>query len=149
VKVIYIMRDPLQRLWSHVKFHAEFTGQAEMLRRMNPEELMASARVPHLWENSEYGKVVARLKRNTRDGELMLTFFEEIHSDPLGWLRRLESFLEIGPGSYDETLLSRRVNTSMEVDMPDFFPKIFAEDSKRIRHELHQLDVHPPSSWFP
>lgn len=147
VKVLYIMRDPLQRLWSHVKFHAQYTGRADDLLNFSPVDFEAAARAPHIWRNSEYGQIVARLKRHFKEDELMLGFFEDIHSDPLRWLRDLESFLDIRPGIYEEERLTKRINTSMDVAMPSFFPGLFARDFRRIGQELLDQGLRPPSAW--
>jgi len=147
VRVLYIMRDPLKRLWSHVKFHAQYTGRADQLAGMNAREMWAEARADHLWKNSEYGRIVATMKRNLKEDELMVAFFEDIHADPLGWLRRLEAFLGVQPGNYDAARLSERINTSTDVAMPDFFPKLFADDFARIHAELRQQGLTPPEAW--
>jgi hypothetical protein len=31
LKVLYSMRDPVQRLWSHTKFHLQLTGHLDKL----------------------------------------------------------------------------------------------------------------------
>jgi len=147
VKVIYIMRDPLKRLWSHVKFHAQYTGRANLLATMTAKEYLAEARAQHLWQNTEYGKIVTTMKRNLSDDQLMLVFFEDIHADPLGWLRRLEQFLGVKPAEYDAKRLSERINTSTDVAMPEFFPRLFSDDFRRIHAELEQQGVKPPSAW--
>jgi len=147
VKVIYIMRDPLKRLWSHVKFHAQYTGRADKLAAMNAEEMWAEARAEHLWQNSEYGKIVATMKRHLNEDELMVVFFEDIHADPLGWLRRLETFLGVQPGNYDAARLSERINISTDVTMPEFFPQLFADDFNRIHAELQEQGVTLPAAW--
>jgi hypothetical protein len=147
VKVLYIMRDPLHRLWSHVKFHAQYTGKAEQLANYTPAEFEAAARAPYMWRNSEYGHIVARLKRHFNEDELKLVFFEDIHADPQKWLRDLESFLGVRPGSYDEEKLKMRINTSMDITMPEFFLKLFAKDFGRIRQEPQNQGLQPPSNW--
>jgi len=147
VKVLYIMRDPLQRLWSHVKFHAQYTGKADQLPNYTPAQFEVAARAPYMWRNSEYGHIVARLKRHFGEDELKLCFFEDIHADPLGWLRELESFLGVRPSVYSEDRLKARINTSLDIDMPECFPKLFAKDFGRIRQELHSQGLQPPSNW--
>lgn len=148
VKILYILRDPLQRLWSHVKFHAQFTGKADALANFSPAEFEAAARAPYMWRNSEYGQVVSRLKRHFKEDELKLAFFEDIHADPIKWLRDLETFLDVRPGTYDAAKLGKRINTSMEIDMPEFFPQLFAEDFRRIHRELQSQGLEPPSNWM-
>jgi hypothetical protein len=147
VRVLYIMRDPLQRLWSHVKFHAQYTGQAEELPNYSPERFETTARAPYMWRNSEYGHIVARLKRHFGEDELKLAFFEDIHANPIRWLRELETFLGVRPGTYNEEALSKRINTSKEIAMPDFFPTLFQEDFRRIRRELQNQGLDPPRDW--
>lgn len=147
VKVLYILRDPLARLWSHVKFHAEFIGKNNEMSGWNADQYEAFARAPHLWRNNEYGKVAATLKRNIPEPNLKFAFFEDIHTDPGHWLRELEVFLDVRSHEYPQDRLKERINTSQEIPMPHFFPDLFKSDLRRIRQELSDQGLKPPASW--
>ena len=53
LRVLYTMRDPVKRLWSHVKFHLKVTGKLHLLDEWTPDEYLAFMRQPFIWENAE------------------------------------------------------------------------------------------------
>jgi Sulfotransferase domain len=147
VKAVYIMRNPLSRLWSHVKFHAQVVNRFDEIAGWKPDDFERFARRDHMWKNTEYGRIVAQLKRNLSEDELKLAFFEDIHAAPRDWLRELEAFLDVRPGEYPEQRLGQEVNRSRGTPMPDYVPDLFAEDFARIIGELRAQGIEPPASW--
>lgn len=147
LRVIYTMRHPVRRLWSHVKFHLQVTGQLDLLARWEPQQLDAFLRQDFIWANAEYGAVWQRMRAGLPDGCLMPLFYEDIRADPLGSLRRIETFLGLSHETYPEALLSRKVNASAEIPMPDYFPSLVAGDVDRICGELRAAGLVLPESW--
>lgn len=147
LRVLYTLRDPVRRLWSHAKFHLQVTGEQDKLRLWGPEEFDAFLRRPFIWENAEYGAALRRMRAALPADVLKVAFFEDIHAAPTAFLRDLEAFLGIGAGAYPAELLSRQVNRSASVPMPDFFPGLVARDVRRIVAELRAEGVEPPASW--
>jgi len=147
VKVLYTMRSPVKRLWSHAKFHAQFIGQADLIDSWNPKTLEEFVRKPHMWINSEYGRIIKKLKKSIPEESLKISFMEDIQKSPINWFRDLESFLEISEYSYNDNKINRRVNTSLKKDMPDWFPELFSKDIRRINKEIENLGYKVPDSW--
>lgn len=109
VRFLYLMRDPVARLWSHVRMLAKraapgagFEGAA---RRLLARVLAAPEPVRHaddreidgILRRGDYAGVVARLTAAVDPARLMLMFQEEMTSVP-GYAR-LCSFLGIATGS--------------------------------------------------
>ncbi len=147
LKVLYTMREPVKRLWSHVKFHLELTGQGEALDLWGPDEFREFVRKPFIWENSEYGKALREMHAGLPDGALLVAFHEDIHADERAFLSEVESFLNIDPHRYPERVLNRKVNATRPRPMPDFFAALVEDDVNRIVSELKREGVNPPASW--
>ncbi|MDJ1008510.1 MAG: sulfotransferase [Paracoccaceae bacterium] len=145
--VLYTMRHPVKRLWSHVKFHLELTGQAEVLDRWGPAELGRFARQPFIWNNAEYGAALRRMREGLPAEALRPVFFETIHGDRAGFLADIEGFLGLAAHTYPAERLDRRVNASQTRAMPDFFPGLFARDFARIAAEVEAEGLRLPPSW--
>ena len=148
LRVIYTMRDPIKRLWSHAKFHAQFVGQAEQIWNWTPESVEAFVRRDFIWKNGEYGAAVRRLRGALPKDELRVYFFENIHRDQRGWLRDIEGFLGIAHQDYSDALLGTRVNESVDAPMPEWFAGLFKADVERIIAELREEGLEAPSSWM-
>ena len=147
LRVLYILRDPVDRLWSHVKFHLKYTNQTSVLDDWGPKEFTKFIRQPFIRENNEYGRALRGMKKGLSDEMLKVMFFEDIHADPRAAMADLERFLGIEPFDYPDHLLHRKVNISPDLPMPPFFPELIARDSARIAKELRREGLDIPQSW--
>lgn len=149
LRVLYTLRAPLERLWSHVKFHLAVTGQADRLGRWSPAEAERFARQPFIWENAEYGAALRRMRAALPESARMLLIHEELHADERAGLARIERFLGLPPASYPAALLARRVNATAPSPVPAHFRDSFARDIARILSELAAEGVAVPDAWHP
>lgn len=147
LRVLYTMRDPLKRLWSHTKFHLQVTGQLHLLDTWGPRDFEAFVRKPFIWDNAEYGRTLRNLAQGLSPGTWRAIFYEDIHADQSAMLRRIEDFLGVSHHVYPDALLSRRYTESVRHPMPDFFADLFATDIARIRNEVEQEGHIPPVGW--
>ena len=147
LRVLYAMRDPVRRLWSHTKFHLHVSGEAECLHTWKRRDYERFLRQPHIWEHAEYGSVLRRLKAGIGADDLKVMFYEDIHADRRAALAEIEEFLGVAHHSYPETLLDQRFTKSVTHEMPDFFSDILAPDVERIRAEVQAEGFALPESW--
>ncbi|MFX0543627.1 sulfotransferase [Roseovarius sp. S4756] len=147
LKVLYTLRDPIKRLWSHTKFHLQVSGQLEALDSWGPKEFETFVRKPFMWKNAEYGAALRRMKAGLPEGALKTVFFEDIRQRPREVLGEIGTFLGLAPHSYPDALIDRRVNESVSRPMPDFFPELFEKDVARIRTEVEAEGLDLPASW--
>jgi hypothetical protein len=147
LKVLYSMRDPVQRLWSHTKFHLQLTGHLDKLDLWGPEQFDEFIRRPHIWVNAEYGQVLRNLRSGLSPEMLKVVFYEDLHADQRGTLRHIEDFLEVPPFDYPQSLLERRFTESVRHQMPAFFPELIADDVRRICSEIEAEGYAIPASW--
>jgi hypothetical protein len=147
LRVLYVMRDPVARLWSHTKFHLQVTGQIERLNDWGPDDFNSFVHSPHIWANAEYGQVL----RNLRDGlprEMRkVIFYEELHTDQRSALHGIEDFLGIPPFDYPQALLDRRITEGIKHPMPPFFSELFQADVARICEEVQAEGFTLPATW--
>lgn len=147
LKVLYTMRDPVKRLWSHTKFHLQFSGQLEKLDTWGPKDYAGLLRQSHVWENAEYGAILRNLKAGLPEDSLKVIFYEDIHADQRKALAGIEDFLGIAHHSYPEPLLQKRFTESVKHEMPDFFPGLVERDVARIRSEIAAEGYAIPEKW--
>ncbi|MCZ4354356.1 sulfotransferase [Roseovarius aestuarii] len=147
LRVLFTMRDPLKRLWSHTKFHLQVTNQLHLLDQWDPEAFNAFVRQPFIWDNAEYGRTLRALKAGLDRDNWKAVFYEDIHADQRAMLRGIEAFLDVAHFDYPDTLLARRFTESVPHPMPEFFEGLFSADIKRIRQEVVQAGFTPPARW--
>lgn len=147
LRVIYTMRHPVARLWSHTKFHLQVAGELDKLDSWGPDDFDAFLRQPHIWENSEYGAVLRRMKAGLAPENTLVLFYENIHADQRAALAQIEAFLELTPFEYHEDWLKSRRAKSVERPMPDFFPGLLERDVARICDEVEAEGFAVPPGW--
>ena len=147
LRVLFTMRDPLKRLWSHTKFHLQITGQADNLTKWGPRDYTDFVRQPFIWQNAEYGRVLRTLRAGLDRETWRATFYETLHEDQITALREIESFLALPPHSYPEKILDRHPTQSVTHPMPPFFAEIFEKDITRIKSEICAEGFDLPPQW--
>jgi len=149
LRVLYTLRHPVKRLWSHVKFHLQIIGQLDKLHSWTPAEFEAFARKDFLWVNAEYGAALRAMKAGlgADPKTFKAIFFEDLHADQRAMLAEIEDFLGVRRFEYPERFLTQRVNESAPDPMPDFFPDLFAEDVARITAEVEAEGLSVPAAW--
>ena len=117
LRVLYVMRDPVQQLWSHMKFELLPIGKREALVRGDMEEVgsfLASASSAH----ARYDEIIASLRRNLLPEELLVVRLEDIVADIAPGLNRLAQFLGIPEISYSDIDPNRKANKTEEIPIP-------------------------------
>lgn len=147
LRVLYTMRDPIKRLWSHTKFHLQVTGELDKLDNWERDDFERFVRKQFIWDNAEYGVVIRNLKQGLEADDWMAVFYEDIHENQIDALRQIEAFLGVEAFDYPKELLQRRFTESVSRPMPDFFAEIFSDDVNRIKNEIEAEGFQIPSSW--
>lgn len=115
VRFVYLMRDPVERLWSHVRMIArrrsgsdtQIAGQAgAILTRV------VSGAEGHIAERGDYRTVLGRIDRALNPKQVFLAFHEELFSGPM--IEKLCAFLGIGPHPAD---FARTAHAGVPVEM--------------------------------
>lgn len=147
LRVLYTMRDPVQRLWSHTKFHLQLTGHLDKLDTWGPPEFAEFIQRRHIWVNAEYGTVLRNLKGGLSSEMYKVIFYENLHQDQRGTLRGIEDFLDLPPFDYPQAVLEQRFTESVKHKMPAFFPTLVREDVMRICDEVSAEGYQVPDRW--
>ena len=116
-RVVYLMRDPVARLWSHVRMIAQrvdpagFAAEARaLLTRIVSGDLTGEG--AGIAARGDYAAILPRLTRAFDPARLLVLFYEEMLTAP--GLARLWSFLGIRPVDAD---LGRRVHEGTPLTM--------------------------------
>lgn len=115
VRILYLMRDPVARLWSHVRMLAQREAKpgqdlamlagARMDRALAGEDIYFGGR-------GDYRGCLERLREVFEPARLLTMFTEELMTQP--GLARLWAYLGIGPGPAD---LENRVHEGVRLPL--------------------------------
>jgi len=147
VRVIYTMRHPLQRLWSHTRFHLAFTGQAVELGCWDEAEFSHFLARPEIASHAQYARVLRTLDDHFDPAHYRVLLYDDIETQPPSVLAAIEALLEIEPGRYDPAELAMRHNEGP----PHPLPAAFIDAARPlVEAELEALDKQgfdAPAAW--
>ncbi|WP_353497667.1 sulfotransferase domain-containing protein [Vibrio sp. CB1-14] len=119
IKVIYTLRDPLERLWSHYKFHMKWVNREDDALEAGFEHFKELLDKHFFWVNAEYANNYKLLQQSLTDDELMILYFEDFRERPVDMLNKVQRFLGIEEIAPDESQLNKKVNKTKSFQMPE------------------------------
>lgn len=96
LKVIYLARDPVERLWSHLSMEVHY-GQIQPFDPTNVNEVHRNVLRRGMLLRSYPSTVVARWKRRVHAKQFRVYFFDDLQSDPAALRRSIVRFLGADP----------------------------------------------------
>ena len=143
VRIIYLLRDPVDRLWSHVRMIAEARAKGGDLREAADRVMkrVLNGKETEIVARSDYAAALEKLTRAVPPDRLCLLIHEEIEGGSM--LARAQEFLGLSPRAPVE----RRVNQGPELSiMPvqrDRAREWLEPQYRAVQRFLH----HVPPSW--
>ncbi|MFQ1700541.1 sulfotransferase [Loktanella agnita] len=99
VKVLFLIRDPLDRLWSHIRMQARRQRQSHEVYEKKANNILYRmlnrGQETHILERGDYPKIIRRLRRVVPDDRLRIQFTEDMMRQD--GLSPLCEFLDIEP----------------------------------------------------
>jgi hypothetical protein len=96
LKVIFLARDPVERVWSHLSMEVHYR-QIEPFDVNNIDEINRNLRRRGMLLRSYPSAVVARWKRYVRPSQFRVYFFDDLQSNPTELRRSILHFLGANP----------------------------------------------------
>ncbi|MDP2902430.1 MAG: sulfotransferase [Methylovulum sp.] len=124
IKVIYTLREPLERLWSHVKFHYKFNGQEDRVDNISIKAFRRLIELSWFWKNAEYVANYDRLVNVFGESNVKLFYLEDFIALPQNSLWCLEDFLAIQHIEFKDEAAKKKVNKTKELAMPSQWQRI-------------------------
>lgn len=135
VKILYLIRNPVLRAWSTMRYH-ETRGAAGLTKR-EEEDIKAYLSREGIVARSQYADVIRRWRRFFPEDQFLVAYYDELTKAPQDLMRRVLSFL--GVHDADEVLgrlVTEGVNASGKQHLP---PSIEAFLSRQYLPMLEDL----------
>jgi hypothetical protein len=113
VKLLYIVRDPVDRTLSHLRMRVSRSHQPKDM-----EEWQRWASAPEVESRSDYKQCISRWREAFAPEKILFLPYGDIATDALGFLRRVETFLGVDPfDKYDWAGV--RVHQTQIIEIPE------------------------------
>lgn len=118
VRIVYLLRDPIERAWSQAaKAFPAWAGQP--LEQAREDALLAFFDLPEVRTRSDYLSAVRTWRRHFPAEQFLAVVSEQLLADPVAQLQNLFAFLRVDPDvPLDAGLLRRRVHAGRTPPIP-------------------------------
>jgi len=117
-KFLFLIRDPLDRLWSHIRMQARRQRQAHERYEKKANNILYRilnrGQETHILERGDYPKIIRKLRRVIPEGRLLIQFAEDLFAAE--GLAQVCAFLGIAPARPE---IARPAHAGPEVVMLD------------------------------
>jgi len=132
IKVVLMVRNPIQRAWSHVKkdlLNESFMNRTERnLHEVNVEEMEEFMASPYQLACGDYRTMITTWGTQVGDGNLHIGFFDDIHNDPESFLLEMFRFLGVRASTkFFSTKLANKIAATDKSDQPRELTKIYQD----------------------
>jgi len=149
VRLIYMMRDPIERAWSSVtKSTAKNKNRsmdevtdADMFEKLDRSAIRMSTYIDH----------IERWERGFPEREILYGFYDEIVEDPSAFIARICAFIGIdAPTGTDAEEMRRPINdtTRFKVEIPPKIELYMAEKLVEPTRRLHDRFGGYTTGWY-
>ena len=117
-KVIYTLRDPIGRIWSHYKFHLKWLGTEDDVYEKGFEGFKSLLAKDYFWNNAKYVENYKNLVDSFGRENVKVVYFEDFRTEPQIMLDEICDFLAIGKLNIDKGLGQKKINSTKNFEMP-------------------------------
>jgi hypothetical protein len=149
LRVLYTLRDPIDRIWSHVRFHLKMQGKGDLLDQWSLDDLVAHIETPgsDYLDHTDYVRAITRMQTALPADCLMVDFFDRIGADPRGLVRDVETHLGVTHVDLPGSMIAKVVNPSPPRPMPPGLADRLTPFAEAQIDGLARLGIVAPTAW--
>lgn len=133
-RIIFIMRDPVERIWSQARMDL---GRRGKLEGMSDDALIRWLESPSPTLGTDYMRTLRIWQRHYPPEQLHVGFLDEISRDPASYLRTLQQFLGISTDHVPPGI-DQAKNTSAPASIPPVIARYLAARYRPLCAALHE-----------
>ncbi|MFY0591956.1 sulfotransferase family protein [Roseivirga sp.] len=133
-KIIYVLREPTERIWSHLNMIKKKSS-----RNITDKEIYARINKRH-YASSDYLNNLERWERHFPKENIHIAFYDELKADSVSFLNKIYHFLEVSPinESPGQKEYKRKVNVGRYDKRPSNIPMDLTVKYQQDLISLHQ-----------
>lgn len=126
-KIIFIVRDPVERMWSELSYHYEKTHKGDLSEKSDDLDFIKTKLTRHHLKRGDYANTYKIFSKYFSD--ILILVFEEINQDMNKSMRDICEFIGVDAG--DKVLgnmpLEQKLNASKKISIPEDIEKILLD----------------------
>lgn len=120
-RLVYLIRNPLDRYWSHYNFHKSLFEPEQDITALSVAHYAAELDGVDFRLHGQYARFIANARRVFGSDELLVLPIEECRVNPLGATRTIEEFLGLPSADYAPESLGASIFPTRSLPIPEAF----------------------------
>ena len=145
VRVMYIIRNPYDLLWSRIRFFYRVRDPVEVPE--TEDEYRKFIDDNDLLVSSLIGNHYARMRAVIPSNELKVFFYEDLRDNPHDFVRSVERFVGLKQSKYEVDKLNGWINVSPVMKRPEFLNGMYRDYFEHELNILQQYGIRVPMEW--
>lgn len=144
LKIILILRDPIDRAWSQIRFYMtrnEFDENSDL------ENIIKYIDSPMQSLRSNYVNMIINWKQFFGQEKLHICFYDDIQTKPEVFLQNIAKFLKVND-NFNHDFMTKKVNVSIKKDIPKSIEYYLANKYAEELKELSKIVPIYPQKWL-
>jgi hypothetical protein len=137
-KIIFILRDPIERAWSELRMLGKRAGGPPIHRALTGKAVLAHA---------DYCGTISRFRKHFPDEQFQVLYFDEIAAQPEGAMAKVCGFLQLPFSSDRFRALAKPVHTGASEPIDSESYEILRERLKPTYDQLATLNNGFADGW--
>jgi len=149
LKLIYILRNPIERAWSGLRKSVWYQKGESYLQEKDADWIMQQVMRPEVLMRGNYPQAIENWETVFPKEQMLYLFFDDINEDANGSLDQIFDFLgKTRAGVAQAATSSRNVNAAPEKPMPDYVKRALSEHYAEQIRSLESRFGRDLSHWL-
>jgi len=144
-KIIFIMRDPIDRAKSAIRYF--FETQGKNIEQVPAEQIIKIASSDFIINMSCYEQTIQKLEQHFDTNELLYLFFEDVMKNKQEAINKVTRFLDIADITISEEQLERKVNVTNDYEFSNEINEILKSRLQKTYAALNFRFDKLPEKW--
>lgn len=147
IKIIFLLRDPIERAWSHIRF--VWTKGRTLNNLEDIDAIKKFVESPGQSLRGDYMRTIDAWSSSFSEKQMFIGFYDDIVQSPEKLFSSILQFLEVHPIEIDKCPgLYRKINASREKEMPLEIRYYLAKKYRKQIEQLSHLVGSHALSWL-
>lgn len=146
-RIIYLVRNPIERAWSGLAMHFRKDGRRS-IEEVPESEIEARLRYPKSWRHGEYTMNLAAWESQYPAEQVFVGFFDDLQRDPGRLLEEILGFLGVDAAAVPADVGARRNPGRGEVVPPQFEAVLARNLAGEVRALNARFDNEHTRRWL-
>ena len=144
LKIILILRDPIERAWSQIRF---YMTRNEFDEKSDLEQIKEYIDSPMQSLRSDYVNMIHNWNQVFGQEKLHICFYDDIQTKPEVFLKNIAQFLKVS-NNFNHNFITKKVNVSIKKDIPKSIEYYLANKYLEELNELSKIVPIYPQKWL-